>query len=52
MTRLIRCSVLVSGSTPTNWRALPIGPRSRAVRTGEPAARILEDDDLAAFDRC
>ena len=28
MTRLMRCSVLVSGNTPTNSKNWPIGPRS------------------------
>ena len=34
-----------------NWKALPIGPRSRGGGTGEPAAWIVEDDHLSPLGR-
>ena len=40
----------MSGSTPTNSKAWPIGPRSRTGCVPQPATRIAEDDDVAALE--
>ena len=49
MTRLMRCSVPVSGNTPTNSKNWPIGPRS-SVSAGQPAAGIGENHHITPLE--